>query len=230
MRHLGIVRDGLVVSIHAPAWGATLSPIGSFGRIGVSIHAPAWGATDGRFQGRGEAGVSIHAPAWGATRCRARVLRAVRVSIHAPAWGATTVYAGRNNTKGGFNSRSRVGSDLRSKRVSAFSARFNSRSRVGSDTHGIRCSSHPLVSIHAPAWGATSPPRQAREGPDSFNSRSRVGSDNHCQDIASFPGCFNSRSRVGSDTNKVAASIALEVSIHAPAWGATGRPPFRGFG
>ena len=33
----------------------------------VSIHAPAWGATVGYKQATGIEGVSIHAPAWGAT-------------------------------------------------------------------------------------------------------------------------------------------------------------------
>ncbi len=35
----------LRVSIHAPAWGATLATAFESGCIGVSIHAPAWGAT-----------------------------------------------------------------------------------------------------------------------------------------------------------------------------------------
>ena len=35
----------LVVSIHAPAWGATSEEGGSFAETLVSIHAPAWGAT-----------------------------------------------------------------------------------------------------------------------------------------------------------------------------------------
>ena len=34
------------------------------------------------------------------------------VSIHAPAWGATDVYAGSAQKYAGFNSRSRVGSDM----------------------------------------------------------------------------------------------------------------------
>jgi len=33
------------VSIHAPAWGATLAGIRRRCGDGVSIHAPAWGAT-----------------------------------------------------------------------------------------------------------------------------------------------------------------------------------------
>ncbi|RZB30652.1 MAG: hypothetical protein SRB1_02932 [Desulfobacteraceae bacterium Eth-SRB1] len=34
-----------IVSIHAPAWGATLGVGGHFSTMSVSIHAPAWGAT-----------------------------------------------------------------------------------------------------------------------------------------------------------------------------------------
>ena len=34
-----------MVSIHAPAWGATLSLCQFMAREEVSIHAPAWGAT-----------------------------------------------------------------------------------------------------------------------------------------------------------------------------------------
>ena len=36
---------GMLISIHAPAWGATdeYEPIAR--KIGISIHAPAWGAT-----------------------------------------------------------------------------------------------------------------------------------------------------------------------------------------
>ncbi|ABB24163.1 conserved hypothetical protein [Pelodictyon luteolum DSM 273] len=33
------------VSIHAPAWGATIEPYLSADVVAVSIHAPAWGAT-----------------------------------------------------------------------------------------------------------------------------------------------------------------------------------------
>jgi len=47
----------LIVSIHAPAWGATLELSQIKSDFNVSIHAPAWGATDkpcpagGRFAG-----------------------------------------------------------------------------------------------------------------------------------------------------------------------------------
>ena len=107
-------REGAraLVSIHAPAWGATRCGVHGQRELLVSIHAPAWGATWPRatpssaspsFQftlPHGErprslawkdktVWVSIHAPAWGATHERAKWLRWQRVSIHAPAWGAT---------------------------------------------------------------------------------------------------------------------------------------------
>ena len=80
-----------IVSIHAPAWGATflrdtLGESDGFNprpRMGgdffasrrvcsraVSIHAPAWGATAAGDRQRNGQGVSIHAPAWGATSPR----------------------------------------------------------------------------------------------------------------------------------------------------------------
>ena len=37
--------DMTAVSIHAPAWGATINFGETYPDMGVSIHAPAWGAT-----------------------------------------------------------------------------------------------------------------------------------------------------------------------------------------
>jgi len=57
-----------------------------------------------------------------------------------------------------------------------------------------------LVSIHAPAWGAT-------------KTRSFY---------YSFLNCFNPRARVGRDSgHDWVKFVELLVSIHAPAWGAT---------
>ena len=99
------------VSIHAPAWGATLNLIliltflvfqsthprgvrlefrGVFPEhLRVSIHAPAWGATLSQRELIESSPVSIHAPAWGATFANIFALTIFCVSIHAPAWGAT---------------------------------------------------------------------------------------------------------------------------------------------
>ena len=107
-------QDKPEVSIHAPAWGATMAWTTTVLPLQpVSIHAPAWGATlvssrsvtvPSMFQSTRPHGarldlrrravvhqlVLIHAPAWGATG-RGPWLSPGRraVSIHAPAWGAT---------------------------------------------------------------------------------------------------------------------------------------------
>ncbi len=129
------VRRAHKVSIHAPAWGATIlwcvwlglemfqSTLPRGERLGISRQfvSLSW--------------VSIHAPAWGATRgytrpywylvCfnpRSRVgsdeLSAAitpvdpPVSIHAPAWGATVERRHGCRVDICFNPRSRVGSDV----------------------------------------------------------------------------------------------------------------------
>ena len=43
---VGYIQRPDGVSIHAPAWGATLPPTASSRPSEVSIHAPAWGATE----------------------------------------------------------------------------------------------------------------------------------------------------------------------------------------
>ncbi len=79
------------------------------------------------------------------------------------------------------------------------------------------------VSIHAPAWGATLFAPCIFATQSSFNSRARVGRDKTA--LASrepSSGRFNSRARVGRDpVRKPVVFLTWDVSIHAPAWGAT---------
>ena len=56
-----------------------------------------------------------------------------------------------------------------------------------------------MVSIRAPAWGATQVFLQVFDFVGSFNSRSRVGSDFRLHLQHRPTQSFNSRSRVGSD-------------------------------
>ena len=78
------------------------------------------------------------------------------------------------------------------------------------------------VSIHAPAWGATSISLEQARFSFSFNPRSRVGSDTFNVVGTSGDVGFNPRSRVGSDARTSwLCEFRLAVSIHAPAWGAT---------
>ena len=188
----------------------------------VSIRAPAWGATPHRSRADRRAGVSIRAPAWGATavfcfligfslgfNSRSRVgsdsfgaadFSTRRVSIRAPAWGATWFALYMQMRAGSFNSRSRVGSDRAWQRRRKTGRRFNSRSRVGSDDcKPFYLQSFHMVSIRAPAWGATFSGYSAHITSQCFNSRSRVGSDARGRCGRCCPCRFNSRSRVGSD-------------------------------
>ena len=79
-----------LISIHAPARGATVSASTAFSNTIISIHAPARGATGIYLIGVILIDISIHAPARGAT-CRAlsNALLSLAISIHAPARGAT---------------------------------------------------------------------------------------------------------------------------------------------
>ena len=122
----------------------------------VSIHAPAWGATPLAFTSLGIFLVSIHAPAWGATKGRQRCSRSRYVSIHAPAWGATASSCAAVPTASCFNPRTRVGCDSHTKLLAMATMCFNPRTRVGCDSDFRVDSVYTLpVSIHAPAWGAT---------------------------------------------------------------------------
>ena len=79
----------IVVSIHAPTWGATEGGRRSPEIRPVSIHAPTWGATSLVGGGLHLPEVSIHAPTWGATFPAFCTHGKTGVSIHAPTWGAT---------------------------------------------------------------------------------------------------------------------------------------------
>ena len=79
----------MVVSIHAPAGGATIAMKNTLRALIVSIHAPAGGATLRGYCAGLQLYVSIHAPAGGATSRLTYYITQVGVSIHAPAGGAT---------------------------------------------------------------------------------------------------------------------------------------------
>ena len=168
--------------------------------------------------------ISIHAPAWGATNPLTYDANPQQISIHAPAWGATA----------------------RRCRDTHRLCDFNPRSRMGSDAGGRAAGEHLAdISIHAPAWGATmcstafsitgifqstlphgerrrSP---ARSGPSGtyFNPRSRMGSDKQSRDFISSSDVFQSTLPHGERHDRPHFGHPhLVISIHAPAWGATG--------
>ena len=189
-----------MISIHAPARGATFIVICMAAINLISIHAPARGATGCQIppallptlfqstlpQGErrqwgasAEMGVkiSIHAPARGATDCRRLKSIQFAISIHAPARGATGLEDFIASITAYFNPRSRKGSDVPIRIPVQLQGNFNPRSRKGSDQ--LQELRQDLI--------------------DYFNPRSRKGSDRYIQDDAA----------------------QMEISIHAPARGAT---------
>ena len=122
---------------------------------------------------------------------------------------------------GGFNPRARVGRDTLSMRFTFTSACFNLRARVGRDRAPDICIPGMAVSIHAPAWGATSFSCAAKMRLVGFNPRARVGRDARGSAPLCPAMCFNPRARVGRDKARVRHIQTQPVSIHAPAWGAT---------
>ena len=190
----------------------------------VSIHAPAWGATNlhtdrqlydwtWMFQSTPPHGGRTGCPglfqstAWGATIAPLLKTRfnprprmgGVSPSIHAPRM------AGRC-----FNPRPRMGVRLRHKKGAPTNPCFNPRPRMGGD----RISSVSFaVSIHAPAWGATksrhqaivesTPPLPLTRGHDVlFQSTPPHGGRRRSgwrESTIGHPAGFNPRPRMGGD-------------------------------
>ena len=78
-----------------------------------------------------------------------------QISIHAPAKGATNVHVKVAPDAIDFNPRSREGSDKIANDANSANADFNPRSREGSDQILLTQFRWTLISIHAPAKGAT---------------------------------------------------------------------------
>ena len=129
-------------------------------RAMVSIHAPAWGATLNRGGLIMERIVSIHAPAWGATNRPLSIWRIDKVSIHAPAWGATYCPNGIRQPRR-FNPRPRMGSDGVAKHLQPIQGVSIHAPAWGATSVIVVIITAGRVSIHAPAWGATGPSQPA---------------------------------------------------------------------
>ena len=216
--------DYLRVSIHAPARGAT-SALGSC-RLRLRRFNPRSRAGSDRrltsaksksrscFNPRSRAGSDVSS--WSSPACHSRfqstlprgerrlpsgvLARFTEVSIHAPARGATTTTR-RRGRRFPFQSTLPRGERQQIHRDLQRFAGFNPRSRAGSDDGPTAERVAPgLVSIHAPARGATTPVQVGSPARAGFNPRSRAGSDGPVR-------------RVGVGRHLV--------SIHAPARGAT---------
>ena len=81
------------------------------------------------------------------------------------------------------------------------------------------------ISIHAPARGATGTKRVIKNVASYFNPRSREGSDLGYNVSGILYRYFNPRSREGSDEKFAFDTSSCNISIHAPARGATCSTP-----
>ena len=193
--------DNILVSIHAPARGATSSISRSADAGNVFQSTRPRGARPVLSLMRGISfAVSIHAPARGATEHLVHRRDIWGVSIHAPARGATSGRDARYGCSSGFNPRAREGRDSAVATSTFARPSFNPRAREGRDS--CRHPAHQVgrVSIHAPARGATYFNDSTVILTKSFNPRAREGRDSLLPHIGT--------------TGRL-------VSIHAPARGAT---------
>ena len=78
-----------------------------------------------------------------------------------------------------------------------------------------------LISIHAPQWGATRKPRRGNPILGHFNPRTPVGCDDTASPRQSSTCDFNPRTPVGCDVGQQQLGGLVDISIHAPQWGAT---------
>ncbi len=235
-------RARRIVSIHAPAWGATSPLAKALGSPSFNPR-PRWGRpqtaqsqTRVRFQS-----TPTH---WGRRKMR-------QITINLP-FQSTPPHGGRlflANTpvlrKRSFNHAPAWG-----RRDWGFATHrdVSIHAHAGGDWRGSKKGTRK-VSIHAPAWGATigvdllqafavfqsTPPHGGRRVLSrhpglviQFQSTPPHGGRPQIQEVADFMSCFNPRPRMGGDFQEWEDLPLRHVSIHAPAWGATGpaRPTF----
>ena len=146
----------MLISIHAPARGATKMPNLNSGYHWISIHAPARGATPLQPQLWGNFRISIHAPARGATRmpCRSQTLHGFQSTL--PRGERRDATSGSLRVLDEFQSTLPRGERrCHAPFLPTSITHFNPRSREGSDKTRFKPPFEKRISIHAPARGAT---------------------------------------------------------------------------
>ena len=210
--------------------------------IVISIHAPARGATppedlntlEALFQSTRPQGARHFLMIFSRRKCyfnpRARKGRDriadqkekfAKISIHAPARGATCFIR--------FSAFARIFQSTRPQGARRVSSIFRSHKGLFQSTRpqgarrmpGNPCP-HRQISIHAPARGATGPMAENRGRLQDFNPRARKGRDTKRPKQNTTTFYFNPRARKGRDMKHLDRSGAIAISIHAPARGATG--------
>ena len=235
-----------MISIHAPAWGATGSAASIMWkphfnprtRMGCDTGRPGAADAGQYFNPRTRMGCDDFLPL---------KVHSIFISIHAPAWGATqNDRPGRNPTGfqsthphgvrhphevikktrfEDFNPRTRMGCDKNSGPQQMPEPYFNPRTRMGCDPHGSRWSAgSPAISIHAPAWGATNISRKSGSFTHISIHAPAWGATCHADDAARlFRISIHAPAWGATSLQGLSGAFPLLISIHAPAWGATDR-------
>jgi len=145
---------------------------------------------------------------------------AMEVSIHAPARGATRAADAEGIERQLFQSTRPRGARQERNVVCRARQCFNPRARAGRDLYYDDLTTELIVSIHAPARGATTSPFTALAMPVFQSTRPR-GARPITTSISLATRSFNPRARAGRDVYNSKPLTKLNVSIHAPARGAT---------
>ena len=168
--------------------------------VHVSIHAPAWGATDGLNASLVILDVSIHAPAWGATQGIAKT-------------GCTTRFQSTRPRGARHHSFTSVNLD----------ASFNPRARVGRDVYTRAGGFAVTVFQSTRPRGARRNRRNRLTCVRGFQSTRPRGARPRKKVSITRATKFQSTRPRGARLFRVGDFYeSYEVSIHAPAWGATG--------
>ena len=143
------------VSTHAPLWGATATATAFSPSQAVFQPTRPYGARlDPPADDLPQTLVSTHAPLWGATLEALVPTGKELVSTHAPLWGATMIEP-YTATMAQFQPTRPYGARPRRAGGKRAAPSFNPRAPMGRDHAQEAAQANPLVSTHAPLWGAT---------------------------------------------------------------------------
>ena len=148
---LGPYLAALLISIHTPVKGVTVSGDGDAVQRLISIHTPVKGVTASPSAPDHVAIISIHTPVKGVTIPRPeRHLLAVLISIHTPVKGVTSRSPGSTLRRRDFNPHTREGCDRYETRTNYQFQNFNPHTREGCDPAGAssEVSYPPFQSTH----------------------------------------------------------------------------------
>ncbi len=164
----------------------------------VSIHAPARGATTYQnLNQRAESFQSTHPH--GVRQLPPKRLPSSCLFQSTHPHGVRPEETGQATPRGGFNPRTRTGCDPASMSSLRPPSGFNPRTRTGCDRRSAMRPSRRKVSIHAPARGATRYWGRVRIKPK-FQSTHPHGVRQRCYKLPLLLTRFNPRTRTGCDT------------------------------